>query len=42
MDWQAIDDTVSAWIRSSGINPIMLGWAICMVLLALWREWRGK
>lgn len=39
---QELDAIVSAWIRQTGINPIFLGWAISLVLLAIWREWRGK
>lgn len=39
---QEIDRIVSAWIRETGINPITIGWAISIVLICLWREWRGK
>lgn len=39
---QELDAIVSAWIRQTGINPIFLGWAISLVILAIGREWRGK
>lgn len=40
--FQELDVIVSAWIRETGLNPIMLGWAGSLVILAIWREWRGK
>lgn len=39
---QELDRVVSEWIRESGINPIMLGWLISVVITCLWQEWRGK
>lgn len=37
-----MDETISAWIRASGINPILLGWLASLVVLALIDRWRGK
>lgn len=39
---QELDQIVSAWIRQTGLNPILIGWVIAVVLLSIWREWRGK
>lgn len=35
-------ETISAWIRASGINPIVLGWLVSLAILALINNWRGK
>lgn len=37
-----MSETISAWIRASGINPILLGWLGAMAILALISSWRGK
>lgn len=35
-------ETISAWIRSTGISPIVLGWLASLVVLALIDHWRSK
>lgn len=37
-----MDETISAWIRASGVNPIFLGWIGALCVLALIRHWWGK
>lgn len=37
-----MDETISAWIRASGINPIALGWIGAMCVLALIDRLRSK
>jgi hypothetical protein len=35
-------ETISAWIRATGINPILLGWLVSLAILALIDRWRRK
>lgn len=37
-----MSETISAWIRASGINPIYLGYLGALAILALISGWRGK
>lgn len=37
-----MDEMISGWIVRSGINPIVIGWVIALMILALIGHWRSK
>ena len=34
-----MDETISAWIRASGMNPIFLGWIGALCVHRPYRDW---
>lgn len=37
-----MEETINAWIRSTGIDPIFLGWIGAICILAAYESWRSK